>query len=122
MGRLTYWNEWFAKAKENSALREQEKRALLLQAHADAERAEVSGIAGVDGAAWMHGRDEWARRMDALKPKLAVVLEVPQRKCQSQWDGNCDRSAFQTRKASALVAEGPKPEWQVQVDPELFQQ
>lgn len=114
-------NEWFAKVKETSVVREQEKRALVLQAHADAERAEVSGVDG--GAAWMHGRDEWVRRMDARKPKLAAALAVvPQRKCQSQWDGNCDRSAFQGKRGAGLAAEGPvpKPEWQITVDPELL--
>ena len=114
-------SEWLAGAKEKSAIREQEKRAQVLQAHADAERAEVAGVDG--GAEWMHGRDEWKRRMEALKPKLAVNLEVlPTRKCQSQWDGNCDRSAFQGKRGAGLANEGPvpKPEWQITVDPELL--
>ena len=114
-------NEWFEKAKESSVVREQEKRTLALQAHADAERAEAGG------AVWMHGRDDWVRRMESLRPKTAVVLEArPQRKCQSQWDGNCDRSAFQGKagakgKADTKVADvGPDPKWQIQVDPELL--
>ena len=114
-------SEWLASAKEKSAVREQEKRAQVLQDHADAERAEVAGVDG--GAEWMHGRDEWKRRMEKLRPKLAVNLEVlPTRKCQSQWDGNCDRSAFQGKRGAGLASEGPAPkaEWQITVDPELL--
>ena len=92
--RLTL-KEWHTKAKETAAKKEQERKTMMTAAllnHESSEAMKAKGLASPDWKAFQKGMATFQERIAKEEPA------VPQRKCVSEWDGNCDRSEFQGKK------------------------